>query len=159
MATPQEFEAACPACGPGIYMIEDGSRLRVGLTSDLSRFVRRQRRSVRIRHVLRLDGSATRTWRTLLRALQAEGQITRECQFEAGAVRDAVAQVAQVGHRGHHLTARDIRDLARRTQAHRSSSVSLASMRLESSGSPSTPEARNIPPTFRKVLDEIGADE
>ena len=77
-------------------------RLRVGLTSDLSRFVRRQRRSVRIRHVLRLDGSATRTWRTLLRALQAEGHITRECQFEAGAVRDAVAQVAQVGHRGHH---------------------------------------------------------
>ena len=115
MATPQEFEAACPACGPGIYVIEDGSRLRVGLTSDLSRFVRRQRRSVRIRHVLRLDGSATRTWRALLRALQAEGHVTRECQFEAGAVRDAVAQVARVGHRGHHLTAQDIRDLTRRT--------------------------------------------
>ena len=159
MATPQEFEAACPACGPGIYVIEDGSRLRVGLASDLSRFVRRQRRSVRVRHVLRLDGSATRTWRTLLRALQAEGHVTRECQFEAGAIRDAVAQVARVGHRGHHLTARDIRDLARCTQARRSSSDSVASTRLESSGSPSTPEARNIPPTFRKVLGEIGADE
>ena len=155
MATPQEFEAACPACGPGIYVIEDGSRLRVGLTSDLSRFVRRQRRSVRIRHVLRLDGSATRTWRTLLRALQAEGHIARECQFEVR----KLAQVAQVGHRGHHLTARDIRDLARRTQARRSGSDSVASTRLESSGSPSTPEARNMPPTFRKVLGEIGADE
>jgi hypothetical protein len=152
MATPNEFEAACPACGPGIYVIEDGSRLRVGLTSDLSRFVRRQRRSVRIRHVLRLDGSATRTWRTLLRALQAEGHVTKECQFEAGAIRDAVAQVARVGHRGHHLTARDIRDLARRTD-------SVASTRLESSSSPSTPEARNMPPTFRQVLGEIGADE
>ena len=55
MATPREFELACPACdGPGIYAVEDGLRLRVGLTSNLSRFVRRQRTPVLILYVARV---------------------------------------------------------------------------------------------------------
>ena len=55
MATPREFELACPACdGPGIYAVEDGLRLRVGLTSNLSRFVQRQRSPVRPLYVARL---------------------------------------------------------------------------------------------------------
>ena len=56
MATAHEFELACPACdGPGIYAMEDGFRLRVGLTSNLSRFVRRQRTPVRLLYIVRLD--------------------------------------------------------------------------------------------------------
>ena len=68
MATAHEFELACPACdGPGIYAIEDGLRLRVGLTSNLSRFVRRQRTPVRLLYVVRLEpGKAPRAWRALL---------------------------------------------------------------------------------------------
>ena len=84
MATPREFELACPACdGPGIYAVEDGLRLRVGLTSNLSRFVRRQRTPVLILYVARLEpGKAPRAWRALLSSLRAQGLMPRECQFE-----------------------------------------------------------------------------
>ena len=87
MATPREFELACPACdGPGIYAVEDGLRLRVGLTSNLSRFVRRQRTPVLILYVARLEpGEAPRAWKSLLSSLRAQGLAPRECQFEAGA--------------------------------------------------------------------------
>eukprot|EP00959_Pyramimonas_sp_CCMP1952_P467769 9492150-Pyramimonas_sp.AAC.1 len=44
MATLEEFELACPDCdGPGLYAIQDGHRLRAGVTSKISRFARRQR--------------------------------------------------------------------------------------------------------------------
>ena len=157
MAAPREFETACPTCGPGIYAMEDGSRLRVGLTSDLSRFVRRQRGPVRIRGVLRLEpGRAPHVWRALLGALQAQGHVPRECQFEGGAARDVAANMARHGSR---LTAQDIRDRARRVR--HSSSDSVASTRLESGSRP--PSGRgaqhSIPPMFQKVLDEIGADD
>ena len=157
MATPREFETACPTCGPGIYAMEDGSRLRVGLASDLSRFVRRQRGPVRIRDVLRLEpGRAPHVWRALLGALQAQGHVPRECQFEGGAARDVAANMARHGSR---LTAQDIRDRARRVR--HSSSDSVASTRLESGSRP--PSGRGaqhpIPPMFQKVLDEIGADD
>ena len=91
MATPEEFELACPDCdGPGLYEIQDGHRLRTGVTSNLSRFARRQRTPVRILSVARLEpGEATRAWRSLLRSLR--GLTPKECQFEAGAARD-VAQ-------------------------------------------------------------------
>ena len=160
MATPREFETACPTCGPGIYAMEDGSRLRVGLTSDLSRFVRRQRGPVRIRDVLRLEpGRAPHVWRALLGALQAQGHVPRECQFEGGAARDVAANMARVGHHGSRLTAQDIRDRARRVR--HSSSDSVASTRLESGSRPPPGHGtqHSIPPMFQKVLDEIGADD
>ena len=160
MATAREFEAACPACGPGIYAIEDGPRLRVGLTSDLSRFVRRQGGPVRIRYILRLEpGRAPHVWRALLGALQAQGHVPRECQFEGGAARDVAASIARLGHHGSRLTAQDIRDRARRVRH----SDSVASTRLESNNRPSSQSALaaqdSLPPTSRKVLGEIGADE
>ena len=106
MATPREFETACPTCGPGIYAMEDGSRLRVGLTSDLSRFVRRQRGPVRIRDVLRLEpGRAPHVWRALLGALQAQGHVPRECQYAGGAARAVAVNMARVGHHGSRLAA------------------------------------------------------
>ena len=157
MATPREFDAACPTCGPGIYAMEDGSRLRVGLTSDLSRFVRRQRGPVRIRDVLRLEPRrAPHVWRALLGALQAQGHVPRECHFEGGAARDVAANMARHGSR---LTAQDIRDRARRVR--HSSSGSVASTRLESGSRPPSGHGaqHSIPPMFQKVLDEIGADD
>ena len=74
MATLEEFELACQDCdGPGLYAIQDGHRLRVGMTSNLSRFVLRQRTPVRILSVARLEpGEATRAWRVNLKpALRA----------------------------------------------------------------------------------------
>ena len=84
----EEFELACPECdGPGLYAIQDGHRLRTGVTSNLSRFARRQRTPVRILSVARLEpGETTRAWRSLLRSLR--GLTPKECQFEAGAARD-----------------------------------------------------------------------
>ena len=72
MATSHEFELACPACdGPGIYAIEDGFRLRVGLTSNLSRFVRRQRTPVRLLYTVHMEhGDAPSAWRMLLSSLR-----------------------------------------------------------------------------------------
>ena len=91
MATPEEFELACPDCdGPGLYTIQDGHRLRTGVTSNLSRFARRQRTPVWIKSVARLEpGEATHAWRSLLSSLR--GLIPKECQFEDDAARD-VAQ-------------------------------------------------------------------
>ena len=174
MATAHEFELACPACdGPGIYAIEDGLRLRVGLTSNLSRFVRRQRTPVRLLYVVRLEpGKAPRAWRALLSNLRAQGLVPRECQFEAGAAHDVARSMARAAWRGSILVASDIRRLARRAGTRRSSPSSdrgdsVASTRLDSS-----PESRpsfqsalarlgadSLPPTFRKVLGDIGADE
>ena len=87
MATPDEFQLACPRCdGPGLYAIQDGHRVRTGMTSNLSRFVRRQR-AARVLYVARLEpGETTRAWRSLLNSLR--GLIPKECQYEAGAVRD-----------------------------------------------------------------------
>ena len=139
---------------------EDGSRLWVGLTSDLSRFVRRQRGPVRILYVLRLGpGRASHAWRALLGALRAQGHVPRECQFEGGATHDVAANMARLGHHGSRLTAQDIRDRARRVR--HSSSDSVASTRLESGSRPPSGHGaqHSIPPMFQKVLDEIGADE
>ena len=181
MATAHEFELACPACdGPGIYAMEDGFRLRVGLTSNLSRFVRRQRTPVRLLYIVRLEpGKAPRAWRALLsylRAqglsyLRAQGLVPRECQFEAGAAHDVSQSMARAARRGSILAASDIRRLARRAGTRRSSpspdrSDSVASTRLDSSPGrrPSFQSALaalgedSLPPTFRKVLGDIGAD-
>ena len=172
MATAREFALACPACdGPGIYAIEDGFRLRVGLTSNLSRFVRRQRTPVRILYVARLEpGKAPRAWRALLSLLRAQGFAPRECQFEAGAAHDLVQSMARAARHGSILAAQDIRRLARRAGARRPSSDrgdSVASTRLDSSpgrrpsfqSAPAALGEDSLLPTFRKVLGEIGADE
>ena len=157
MATPEEFELACPDCdGPGLYAIQDGHRLRTGVTSNLSRFARRQRTPVRILSVARLEpGEATRAWRSLLRSLR--GLTPKECQFEAGAARD-VAQGMLGAARGSVLTASDIH---RRAQRFRSQGESVASTRLESSdsGQRPKPSQEQLPPTFRRLLNEIGADD
>ena len=174
MATAQEFALACPACvGPGIYAIEDGFRRRVGLTSNLSRFVRRQRTPVLILYFACLEpGKAPRTWRLLLSSLRAQGLAPRECQFEAGAAHDVARSLARSVRHESILTASDIHRLARRAVTRRSSPSpdrggSVASTRLDSSpdSRPSSQSALAalgedaIPPTFRKVLGEIGADE
>ena len=157
MATLEEFELACPDCdGPGLYAIQDGHRLRTGVTSNLSRFVRRQRTPVQILSVARLEpGEATRAWRSLLHSLR--GLIPKECQFEAGAARD-VAQGMLGAARGSVLTASDIH---RRAQLFRSPGESVASTRLESSdsGQRPKPSQEQLPPTFRRLLNEIGADD
>ena len=149
MATPEEFELACPDCDdPGLYAIQDGHRLRTGVTSNLSRFARRQRTPVRILSVARLEpGEATRAWRSLLRSLR--GLTPEECQFEAGAARD-VAQSMLGTARGSALTASEIH---RRAQRFRPPvrSESVASTRLESldSGQRHRPSQEQLPPTFR----------
>ena len=143
----------------------------MGLTSNRSRFVRRQRTPIRLLRIVRLEpGKAPRAWRALLSYLRAQGLAPRECQFEAGAARDVAQSMAQAARRGSILAASDIRRLARRAEARRPSSDradSVASTRLDSS-----PESRPsfqsalaglgvdpLPPTFRKVLGDIGADE
>ena len=159
MATPEEFELACPDCdGPGLYAIQDGHRLRTGVTSNLSRFARRQRIPVRILSVARLEpGEATRAWRSLLRSLR--GLIPKECQFEAGAARDVTHGMLEAA-RGSVLTASEIQ---RRAQRFRSPvrGESVASTRLESSdsGHRPRPSQEHLPPTFRRLLNEIGADD
>ena len=87
MATPDEFQLACPRCdGPGLYMIQDGHRVRTGMTSNLFRFVRRQQ-AARILYVARLEPCETnRAWRSLLSSLR--GLTPKECQYEVGAARD-----------------------------------------------------------------------
>ena len=102
MATPREIVLACPACdGPGIYAMRDRFRLRIGSTSNLSRFVRRQRYPVRVLYVACLEpGEATRAWRALLSSLRPQGLEPRECQLEAGAAHDvARAMTRAVRHR------------------------------------------------------------
>ena len=122
MATAHEFELACPACGPGIYAVEDGFRLRVGLTSNLSRFVRRQRTRVRLLHIARMEpGEAPGAWRTLLSHLRAQGLAPKECQFEAGAAHVVAQSMARAAGPPSTLAASDIRRLARRARTHRSS--------------------------------------
>ena len=158
MATPEEFELACPDCdGPGLYAIQDGHRLRTGVTSNLSRFVRRQRTPVRILSVARLEpGEAIHAWRSVLGSLQ--GLTPKECQFEAGAARDVAQGMLGAARHGSVLTASDIH---RRAQRFRSPvrSESVASTRLESSdsGQRPKPSQEQLPPTFRRLLDEIGA--
>ena len=157
MATPEEFELACPDCdGPGLYAIQDGHRLRTGVTSNLSRFARRQRTPVRILSVARLEpGEATRAWRSLRRSLR--GLIPKECQFEAGAARDVTQGMLEAA-RGSVLTASEIH---RRAQRFRSPvrGESVASPRLESSdsGHRPRPSQEQLPPTFRRLLNDIGA--
>ena len=166
MATLEEFELVCPDCdGPGLYAIQDGHRLRTGVTSNLSRFARRQRTPVRILSVARLEpGEATRAWRSLLRSLR--GLTPKECQFEAGAARD-VTQVLGAA-RGSVLTASEIHrraasEIHRRAQRFRSPvrGESVASTRLESSdsGHRPRPSQEHLPPTCRRLLNEIGADD
>ena len=179
MATARELELACPACdGPGIYAMEDGLRLRVGLTSNLSRFVRRQRTPVRILYIVRLEaGKAPRAWRALLSHLRAQGLVPRECQFEAGAAHDVARSMARAARRGSILAASDIRRLAGRAGMRRSrpspdKNDSVASTSVASTAMDSSPNSRpsfhsalaalgeeSLPPTFRKVLGDIGADE
>ena len=158
MATPEEFELACPDCdGPGLYAIQDGHRLRTGVTSNLSRFVRRQR-TPGILSVARLEpGEATRAWRSLLRSLR--GLTPKECQFEAGAARDVTHGMLEAA-RGSVLTASDIHRRARRFRSPVINDY-VASTRLESSdsGQRPKPSQEQLPPTFRRLLDEVGADD
>ena len=157
MATPADFQVACPDCdGPGLYAILDGHRLRTGMTSNLHRFVQRQRTPVRILYVARLEPSeTTHAWRSLLSSLG--GLIPKECQFEDGAARD-VAHGMFGAARGSVLTASDIH---RRAQRFRLQGESVASTRLESSdsGQRPKPSQERLPPTFRRLLNEIGADD
>ena len=159
MATPEEFELACPDCdGPGFYAIQDGHRLRTGVTSNLSRFVRRQRTPAWILSVARLEpGEATRAWKSLLRSLR--GLTPNECQFEAGAARDVTHGMFEAA-RGSVLTASDIH---RRAQRFRSPvrGESVASTRLESSDNGQRPKQsqEQLPPTFWRLLSEIGTDD
>ena len=166
MATPEEFELACPDCdGPGLYAIQDGHRLRTGMTSNLSRFVRRQR-TPGILSVARLEpGEATHAWRSLLRSLR--GLTPKDGQFEAGAARDVTHGMLEAA-RGSVLTASEIHrraasEIHRRAQRFRSPvrGESVASTRLESSdnGQRPRPSQEQLPPTFRRLLNEIGADD
>ena len=160
MATPEEFQVACPDCdGPGLYVILDGHRLRTGMTSNLHRFVRRQGTPVRILYAARLEpGEATRAWRSLLHSFR--GPTPKECQFEAGAARDVTHGMLEAARRGSVLTASDIH---RRAQRFRSPvrGESVASTRLESSdsGHRPRPSQEQLPPTFRRLLNDIGADD
>ena len=155
MTTPEEFELACPDCdGPGLYAIQDGHRLQTGVTSNLSRFARRQRTPVRILSVARLEpGEATRAWRSLLRSLR--GLTPKECQFEAGAARDVTHGMLEAA-RGSVLTASEIH---RRAQRFRSQGESVASTRLESPDSGPHLSQEQLPPTFRRLLNEIGSGD
>ncbi len=158
MATLEEFELVCPDCdGPGLYAIQDGHRLRTGMTSNLSRFVRRQRTPVRILSVARLEpGEATHAWRSLLSSLR--GLTPKECQFEAGAARDVAQGMLGAVRRRSVITASEIH---RRAQRFRSPSESVASTRLESpdSGPRFKLSQEQLPPTFRRLLNEIGSDD
>ena len=165
MAMPEEFELACPACNrPGLYAIQDGHRLRTGMTSNLSRFARRQRTPVRILSVACLEpGEATRAWRSLLRSLR--GLTPKECQFEAGAAHDVTQGMLEAAQ-GSVLIASEIHrraasEIHRRAQRFRSQGESVASTRLESSdsGQRPKPSQERLPPTFRRLLNEIGADD
>ena len=84
MATVRDFELACPACdGPGLYVTEEGARLRAGYTSNLVRHMGRHR-PLRILSVAHLEpGRTTRAWRALLRLLRARAFTPREVQFDA----------------------------------------------------------------------------
>ena len=149
MATPNEFQLACPGCdGPGLYMIQDGHRVRTGMTSNLSRFVRRQR-AARVLYVARLEpGETTRAWRSLLSSLQ--GLTPKECQYEVGAARDVARGMLGAVRRGNVLTAKEIQRRAQRAQ---DGSESVASTRLES---PDSGPSQELPPFFRQLLREIG---
>ena len=160
MATPQEFELACPDCDrPGLYVIQDGHRLRTGVTSNLSRFMRRQRAPARILYVARLEpGEATHAWRSLLSSLRAQGLTPKECQFEAKAARRVAQGIAGAVRRESVLTASEIH---RRAQRFRSQDrgESVASTRLESPDDGPRSKLEQLPPTFRQLLGEIGADD
>ena len=167
MAALEEFELAGPDCdGPGLYAIQDGHRLRAGVTSNLSRFARRQRTPVRILSVAHLEpGEAPHTCRSLLRSLR--GLTPKECQFEAGVARDVTHGMLEVA-RGSVLIASEIHrrvasEIHRRAQRFRSPvrGESVASTRLESSdsGHRPRPSQEHPPPTFRRLLNEIGADD
>ena len=149
MATPGEFQLACPRCdGPGLYMIQDGHRVRTGMTSNLSRFVRRQR-AARVLYVARLEpGETTRAWRSLLNSLR--GLTPKECQYEVGAARAVARGMLGVVRRGNVLTAKEIHRRAQRSQ---DGSESVASTRLES---PDSRPSQELPPFFRQLLREIG---
>ena len=155
MATPEEFQMACPDCdGPGLYVILDGHRLRTGMTSNLHRFLQRQRTPVRILYVARLQPrETTHAWRSLLSSLR--GLVPKECQFEDGAARD-VAQGIRAVRRGSVLTAAEIHRRAQRLRSP-GRSESVASTRLESQDSEHAPDP--LPPMFRQLLGEIGADD
>lgn len=162
MATPQEFESACPDCDrPGVYVIQGGHRLRTGVTSNLSRFVRRQRAPARILYVARLEvGEATHAWRSLLSSLRARGLTPKECQFEAGAARDVAQGMLGAVRRESVLTASEIHRRAQRFHS-QDRGESVASTRLESpdNGPRSKLVQDQLPPTFRQLLGEIGADD
>ena len=160
MATPEEFELACPDCdGPGLYAIQDGHRLRTGVTSNLSRFARRQRTSVRILSVARLEpGDTTHAWRSLLNSLR--GLIPKECQFEAGTARDVARGMVGAAPRGGVLTASDIRRRAQRFSSP-TRSESVASTRHESpeSGQRRKLSPEQLPPTFRRLLNDMDSND
>ena len=148
MATPDEFQLACPRCdGPGLYMIQDGHRVRTGMTSNLSRFVRRQR-AARVLYVARLEpGETTRAWRSLLSSLQ--GLTPKECQYEVGAARDVARGMLGAVRRGNVLTAKEIHRRAQRSQ---DGSESVASTQLES---PDSGPSQELPPFFQQLLRDI----
>ena len=108
----------------------------------------------------------------MLSSLRAQGLTPREYQFEASAAHDVARSMARAARHRSVLAASDIHRLARRAVTRRSSPSpdrggSVASTRLDSSpdSRPSSQSALAalgedaIPPTFRKVLGEIGADE
>ena len=110
-------------------------------------------------------GKATRAWRSLLRSLR--GLIPKECPFEAGAARDVTHGMLEAA-RGSVLTASEIHrraasEIQRRAQRFRSPvrGESVASTRLESSdsGHRPRPSQEQLPPTFRRLLNDIGADD
>jgi hypothetical protein len=113
---------------------EDGHRVRTCMASNLSRFVRRQRAPARVRYVVRLKpGETTRAWRSLLNSLR--GLTPKECQYEADAARDVARQRSQDG------------------------GEPVASKWLESPDSGPRPLGQELPPIFRQLLSEIGADD
>ena len=118
------------------------------MTSNLFRFVRRQR-AARVLYVARLEpGETTRAWRSLLSSLQ--GLTPKECQYEVGAARDVARGMLGAVRRGNVLTAKEIQRRAQRSQ---DGSESVASTRLES---PDSGPSQELPPFFRQLLREIG---
>ena len=164
MATVCEFELACPACdGPGLYVTEEGARLRAGYTSNLVRHMRRHR-PLRILSVAHLEpGRTTRAWRALLHLLRASALTPREAQFDASpVVARALTQRMRQAVPDRSVFAAS--DISRRAEAQRKAipprSWSGYASRVGESDAPaqldSSPDSLAGLPNFQAVLAAIG---
>ena len=144
MATPEEFRIFCThvACGPGLYALAGPGYIQIGSTDSLSRLSRQRRRIICVARV-----GAERMLRRLLRIQGWPPD--RQGRVYAGA--RAVARCMRLVHRlargRGFYTASDISHVAP------TDPLGPAFRVLDDSG-----EDFHGLPTFRRVLDDIGAD-